>query len=40
MPMMRWSRPYALKVWIDLVMRRGRTFQYSDGGVLGLATLR
>jgi FMN-dependent NADH-azoreductase len=22
--------------WIDLVVRPGRTFRYSDGGVLGL----
>jgi FMN-dependent NADH-azoreductase len=29
--------PSALKAWIDLVVRPGRTFQYSDSGVLGLA---
>ncbi|MDR3508713.1 MAG: NAD(P)H-dependent oxidoreductase [Caulobacteraceae bacterium] len=29
--------PSALKAWIDLVVRPGRTFQYSNGGVLGLA---
>ena len=29
--------PSALKAWIDLVVRPGRTFRYADGGVLGLA---
>jgi FMN-dependent NADH-azoreductase len=29
--------PSALQSWIDLVVRPGRTFRYSDGGVLGLA---
>ena len=28
----------ALKAWIDLVVRPGRTFNYSESGVLGLAT--
>jgi FMN-dependent NADH-azoreductase len=29
--------PSALRAWIDLVVRPGRTFQYFDSGVLGLA---
>ena len=29
--------PSTLKAWIDLVVRPGKTFQYSAGGVLGLA---
>jgi FMN-dependent NADH-azoreductase len=29
--------PSALKAWIDLVVRPGRTFQCTGGGVLGLA---
>ena len=36
-PMWNFGIPSALKAWIDLVVRPGRTFQYSDGGVLGLA---
>lgn len=36
-PMWNFGIPSALKAWIDLVVRRGRTFQYADGGVLGLA---
>ncbi len=36
-PMWNFGIPSALKAWIDLVVRPGRTFQYSDGGVVGLA---
>lgn len=36
-PMWNFGVPSALKAWIDLVVRPGRTFQYADGGVLGLA---
>ena len=36
-PMWNFGIPSALKAWIDFVVRPGRTFQYSDGGVLGLA---
>lgn len=36
-PMWNFGIPSALKAWIDLVVRPGRTFRYSDGGVLGLA---
>jgi FMN-dependent NADH-azoreductase len=35
-PMWNFGIPSALKAWIDLVVRPGRTFRYSDGGVLGL----
>lgn len=36
-PMWNFGIPSALKAWIDLAVRPGRTFQYADGGVLGLA---
>jgi FMN-dependent NADH-azoreductase len=36
-PMWNFGIPSALKAWVDLVVRPGRTFQYSDDGVLGLA---
>ena len=36
-PMWNFGIPSALKAWIDLVVRPGRTFRYSDGGVIGLA---
>jgi FMN-dependent NADH-azoreductase len=36
-PKWNFGIPSALKAWIDLVVRPGRTFQYADGGVLGLA---
>jgi len=36
-PMWNFGIPSALKAWIDLVVRPGRTFQYADGAVLGLA---
>jgi FMN-dependent NADH-azoreductase len=36
-PMRNFGIPSALKAWVDLVVRPGRTFRYSDGGVLGLA---
>jgi FMN-dependent NADH-azoreductase len=36
-PMWNFGIPSALKAWIDLVVRPGRTFGYSDGGVVGLA---
>jgi len=37
MPMWNFGIPSALKAWIDLVVRPGRTFQYADDSVLGLA---
>jgi FMN-dependent NADH-azoreductase len=36
-PMWNFGIPSALKAWIDLVVRPGRTFQYAEGGVRGLA---
>ncbi len=36
-PMWNFGIPSALKAWIDLVVRSGRTFQYTGDGVLGLA---
>jgi FMN-dependent NADH-azoreductase len=36
-PMWNFGIPSALKAWIDLVVRPGRTFQYAAGGVDGLA---
>jgi FMN-dependent NADH-azoreductase len=36
-PMWNFGIPSTLKAWIDLVVRPGRTFQYADGGVVGLA---
>ena len=36
-PMWNFGIPSALKAWIDLVVRPGRTFQYTEDGVLGLA---
>ena len=36
-PIWNFGIPSALKAWIDLVVRPGRTFQYSDNGVVGLA---
>lgn len=36
-PMWNFGIPSALKAWIDLVVRAGKTFQYDDNGVLGLA---
>jgi FMN-dependent NADH-azoreductase len=36
-PMWNFGIPSTLKAWIDLVVRPGRTFQYSGSGVLGLA---
>ncbi len=36
-PMWNFGIPSALKAWIDLVVRPGRTFRYSDGGVIGMA---
>jgi FMN-dependent NADH-azoreductase len=36
-PMWNFGIPSMLKAWLDLVVRPGRTFRYSDGGVLGLA---
>lgn len=36
-PMWNFGIPSALKAWIDLVVRPGKTFLYSNGGVLGLA---
>jgi FMN-dependent NADH-azoreductase len=31
------SIPSSLKAWIDLVVRPGKTFSYTNDGVLGLA---
>jgi FMN-dependent NADH-azoreductase len=36
-PMWNFGIPSMLKAWLDLVVRPGRTFRYSDGGDLGLA---
>lgn len=36
-PMWNFGIPSALKAWIDLVVRPGKTFRYTGGGVLGLA---
>jgi len=36
-PTWNFGIPSALKAWIDLVVRPGRTFKYADGGVTGLA---
>lgn len=36
-PMWNFGIPSALKAWIDLVVRPGRTFQYAGAGVDGLA---
>ncbi|GLR68303.1 FMN-dependent NADH-azoreductase [Acidocella aquatica] len=36
-PMWNFGVPSALKAWIDLVVRPGRTFRYAAGEVLGLA---
>ena len=36
-PMWNFGIPSALKAWIDLVVRPGRTFQYGPNGVEGLA---
>jgi len=36
-PMWNFGIPSALKAWVDLVVRPGRTFQYADDSVLGLA---
>ena len=35
-PMWNFGIPSALKAWIDPVVRSGRTFRCSDGGVLGM----
>jgi FMN-dependent NADH-azoreductase len=35
-PMWNFGIPSVLKAWIDLVVRPGRTFRYSDGGAFGL----
>ena len=37
-PMWNFGIPSLLKAWIDLVVRPGRTFQYTATGVEGLAT--
>lgn len=36
-PMWNFGIPSLLKAWIDLVVRPGRTFNYADSGVVGLA---
>jgi FMN-dependent NADH-azoreductase len=36
-PMWNFGIPSSLKAWIDLVVRPGKTFQYADGGAVGLA---
>lgn len=35
-PMWNFGIPSALKAWIDLVVRPGKTFRYGEGGVVGL----
>jgi FMN-dependent NADH-azoreductase len=37
-PMWNFGIPSALKAWIDLVVRPGKTFRYANGGVEGLAS--
>ena len=39
-PMWNFSIPSALKAWIDLVVRPGRTFAYTEAGVQGLAKVK
>ncbi|TXH80434.1 MAG: FMN-dependent NADH-azoreductase [Rhizobium sp.] len=36
-PMWNFGIPSALKAWVDLVVRPGKTFQYAGEGVVGLA---
>jgi FMN-dependent NADH-azoreductase len=36
-PMWNFGIPSLLKAWIDLVVRPGKTFNYADKGVIGLA---
>ena len=36
-PMWNFGIPSALKAWIDLIVRPGRTFNYTEAGVTGLA---
>jgi FMN-dependent NADH-azoreductase len=36
-PMWNFGIPSLLKAWIDLVVRPGRTFNYAENGVVGLA---
>jgi len=36
-PTWNFSIPSSLKAWIDLVVRPGKTFSYTNDGVLGLA---
>lgn len=36
-PTWNFGIPSSLKAWIDLVVRPGKTFRYTDSGVLGLA---
>lgn len=36
-PMWNFGIPSLLKAWIDLVVRAGRTFNYTENGVVGLA---
>jgi FMN-dependent NADH-azoreductase len=36
-PTWNFGIPSSLKAWIDLVVRPGKTFKYTDSGVLGLA---
>ncbi len=37
-PMYNFTVPSQLKAWIDRIAQSGRTFQYTDKGVVGLAT--
>jgi FMN-dependent NADH-azoreductase len=37
-PMWNFGVPSSLKAWIDLIVRPGKTFNYIEAGVLGLAT--
>jgi FMN-dependent NADH-azoreductase len=36
-PMWNFGIPSLLKAWIDLVVRAGKTFRYTESGVMGLA---
>ena len=36
-PMWNFGIPPSLKAWIDLVVRPGKTFSYTESGVVGLA---
>ncbi|PHP67787.1 FMN-dependent NADH-azoreductase [Zhengella mangrovi] len=35
-PMQNFSTPSTMKSWVDHILRAGKTFQYSEGGPVGL----